>query len=158
MCSPSAGGGTEEDFAIASGNIFATIPNDTAVSATAANDADLQLLEGEPPIYSIDYATSQVDGAAPGPDSDPAPGTFLGARLANWVSQSVIRRGIVIVLTLTGLAMLGLSPELVGIIGAGLLILGPVIWGFIRQSRGLPPFETIPVPTPSDTRDPDNRL
>ena len=76
------------------------------------------------------------------------PGTFLGARLANWVSQSVIRRGIVIVLTLTGLKMLGLSPELVGIIGAGLLILGPVLWGFVRQSRGLPAFDNIPVPTP----------
>jgi uncharacterized membrane protein YfcA len=69
------------------------------------------------------------------------PGTFIGARLANWVPQSVIRRGIVIVLTLTGLKMLGLSPELVGIIGAGLLILGPVVWGFVRQTRGLPAFE-----------------
>ena len=44
------------------------------------------------------------------------PGTFLGARIANWVSQSVIRRGIVIVLTLTGLKMLGMPPEWVGII------------------------------------------
>lgn len=74
------------------------------------------------------------------------PGTFLGARLAHWVSQSVIRRGIVIVLTLTGLKMLGLSPELVGIIGAGLLILGPVAWSFIRMSRGLPPYENFSVP------------
>ncbi len=69
------------------------------------------------------------------------PGTFLGARLANWVSQSVIRRGIVIVLTLTGLKMLGVSPEVVGIIGAGLLLLGPLAWGFIRQTRGLPAFD-----------------
>ncbi len=74
------------------------------------------------------------------------PGTFLGARLANWVSQSVIRRGIVIVLTLTGLKMLGVPPEMVGIIGAGMLILGPVLWGFIRQTRGLPAFDNIPVP------------
>ena len=63
------------------------------------------------------------------------PGTFLGSKLANWVSQSVVRRGIVIVLTLTGLKMLGVAPEVVGIIGAGLLILGPVFWGFVRQSR-----------------------
>ena len=62
-----------------------------------------------------------------------SPGTFLGARLANWVSQSVIRRGIVIVLSLTGLNMLGVPPEIVGIIGAGLLLLGPLAWGFIRQ-------------------------
>jgi uncharacterized membrane protein YfcA len=69
------------------------------------------------------------------------PGTFLGARLANWVSQSVIRRGIVIVLSLTGLKMLGVSPEMVGIIGAGMLLLGPLVWGFIRQTRGLPAFD-----------------
>ncbi len=81
------------------------------------------------------------------------PGTFLGARLANWVSQSVIRRGIVIVLTLTGLKMLGVPPQWVGIIGAGMLILGPVLWGLIRQSRGLPAFDTIPVPAPGGNRD-----
>ena len=69
------------------------------------------------------------------------PGTFLGAKMAAWVSQSVIRRGIVIVLTLTGLKMLGVPPEWVGIIGAGLLLLGPLAWGFIRQTRGLPAFD-----------------
>lgn len=69
------------------------------------------------------------------------PGTFLGARMAAWVSQSVIRRGIVIALTLTGLKMLGVPPEWVGIIGAGLLLLGPLAWGFIRQTRGLPAFD-----------------
>ena len=70
-----------------------------------------------------------------------SPGTFLGARLANWVSQSVIRRGIVIVLSLTGLTMLGVPPEVVGAIGAGLLLLGPLAWGFVRQTRGLPSFD-----------------
>ena len=70
------------------------------------------------------------------------PGTFLGAKMSSWVSQSVIRRGIVIVLSLTGLKMLGVSPEWVGIIGAGLLLLGPLAWGFIRQTRGLPAFDT----------------
>jgi uncharacterized membrane protein YfcA len=69
------------------------------------------------------------------------PGTFIGARLAGWVSQSVIRRGIVIVLSLTGLKMLGVPPEAVGMIGAGLLLLGPLVWGFIRQTRGLPAFD-----------------
>ncbi len=69
------------------------------------------------------------------------PGTFLGARMAAWVSQSVIRRGIVIVLTLTGLKMLEVPPVWVGIIGAGLLLLGPLAWGFVRQSRGLRPFD-----------------
>lgn len=69
------------------------------------------------------------------------PGTFLGARLAAWVSQSVIRRGIVIVLTLTGLKMLGMPPATVGLIGAGILLLGPLAWGFLRERRGLPAFD-----------------
>ncbi len=69
------------------------------------------------------------------------PGTFFGARMATWVSQSVIRRGIVIVLTLTGLKMLGVPPEAVGFIGAGMLLLGPLAWGFIRQRHGLPNFD-----------------
>ena len=69
---------TEESFAIAQGAIFATIPDGTAVNPTAAADPDLQLLEGTEPIYSIDYATSFVDGAAPGASSDPAPRAFLG--------------------------------------------------------------------------------
>jgi uncharacterized membrane protein YfcA len=76
------------------------------------------------------------------------PGTYLGSKLANWVSQSVVRRGIVIVLTLTGLKMLGVSPEMVGIIGAGLLILGPLAWGYIRQTRGLPAFDSLPSTAP----------
>jgi len=70
-----------------------------------------------------------------------SPGTFLGARIANWVSQSVIRRGIVIVLSLTGLNMLGVPPKWIGIIGAAMLLLGPLAWGFIRQRRGLPAFD-----------------
>jgi uncharacterized membrane protein YfcA len=69
------------------------------------------------------------------------PGTFLGSKMAAWVSQSVIRRGIVIVLTLTGLKMLGVPPETVGLIGAGVLLLGPLAWGFVRQKRGLPAFD-----------------
>ena len=69
------------------------------------------------------------------------PGTFLGARIANWVSQSVIRRGIVIVLSLTGLKLLGVPPEIVGIVGAALLLLGPLLWGWIRHTRGLPAFD-----------------
>lgn len=69
------------------------------------------------------------------------PGTLLGTRLASWVSQSVIRNGIVVVLTLTGLKMLGVPPQWVGILGAGMLLLGPLVWGFVRQIRGLPAFD-----------------
>jgi uncharacterized protein len=79
-----------------------------------------------------------------------SPGTFVGAHIANWVSQGVVRRGIVIVLTLTGLGMLHVPPTVVGMVGAGLLILGPVAWGFVRRRHGLPAFanssETDSVP------------
>ena len=61
--------------------------------------------------------------------------------LAAYVAQSVIRRGIVIVLTLTGLKMLGVAPEWVGIIGAGMLLLGPLAWGFVRTRHGLTAFD-----------------
>lgn len=70
-----------------------------------------------------------------------SPGTFIGARISNWVSQSVILRGIVIVLTLTGLNLLGVPPRTVGMIGAGFLLLGPLVWGFLRRQRGLPAFD-----------------
>lgn len=69
------------------------------------------------------------------------PGTFLGARMSSWVNQNVIRGGIIIVLTLTGLAMLGVPPKVVGFLGAGFLLLGPLGWGWVRQRRGLPAFD-----------------
>jgi uncharacterized protein len=71
------------------------------------------------------------------------PGTFLGSRVAHWVSEAVVKRGIVIVLTLTGLTLLQVPPEYVGLIGAALLILGPLGWAGIRRMHGLPPFETL---------------
>lgn len=69
------------------------------------------------------------------------PGTFLGARMAAYVTQSVIRRGIVIVLSLTGLKLLGVPPEWVGIIGAAMLLLGPLAWGVLRRRHGIPAFD-----------------
>jgi uncharacterized membrane protein YfcA len=94
-----------------------------------------------------------------------SPGTFLGARVANSVSQSVIRRGIVIVLSLTGLTMLGVPPQIVGVLGAMMLLLGPLAWGFARQLRGLPAFDNNSAawrsvdgaedPTAQDTSEPE---
>lgn len=75
----------EETFAAAQGNVVATIADGTAVSPTAVANPELQLLEGTIPVFSIDFATSQVDGAAPAATAAPvgvnggtAP-TFLGA-------------------------------------------------------------------------------
>ncbi|MDQ4007954.1 MAG: sulfite exporter TauE/SafE family protein [Actinomycetota bacterium] len=71
------------------------------------------------------------------------PGTYLGSRLAHWVPEGYVKRGIVIVLTLTGLTLLGIPPEYVGLIGAALLILGPLAWGGVRRMHGLPPFDLL---------------
>jgi hypothetical protein len=69
-------GTTTEAFAIANGNQFATtVTND---NVTATTNTALVLLEGTPSIYSIDYATMVVDGAAP-TASAPTSGTFIGA-------------------------------------------------------------------------------
>ena len=79
-----------------------------------------------------------------------SPGTYLGAKLSAVVPQSVTRRGIAIVLTLTGLAMLGVDPVWVGLIGGGLLILGPVGWGILRRAHGVPAFDHLPIGRKAD--------
>jgi len=62
------------------------------------------------------------------------PGTYVGARIAHLVPQGVIRRGIAMVLTLTGLALVGVPPTWVGLIGGALLILGPAGWALLRRA------------------------
>lgn len=70
----------ESGFAGTEGNVAATIANDTAVSPTAVSNPELQLLEGMIPVFSIDFATSQVDGAVPNASAAPVGGgDFLGA-------------------------------------------------------------------------------
>ena len=81
------------------------------------------------------------------------PGTLIGSRLAPRVPQSIIRRGIVVVLTMSGVALLfkaGLHPygegqetlEAITIAGVGIamLVLVPLIWGALRKQHGLPMF------------------
>lgn len=81
------------------------------------------------------------------------PGTLLGARFASKVPQSVIRRGIVIVLTMSGVALLDKAgwaplgagkdethPVLIAVIGLLMLVVVPVVWGFLRKGQGLPMF------------------
>jgi uncharacterized membrane protein YfcA len=79
------------------------------------------------------------------------PGTLLGSKVAPKVRQSYIRRGIVVVLTMSGVALLDKAgwaplgkeetyPELIGLVGLVTIVLVPVIWGFLRKSEGLPMF------------------
>ena len=81
------------------------------------------------------------------------PGTLLGSKIAPRVSQSVIRRGIVIVLTMSGVALLfkagwepfgpdrdALYAVIVGGVGIAMLVLVPLLWGLLRKQHGLPMF------------------
>jgi hypothetical protein len=72
---------TEESFAVAEGNVFVNVANNTALVPTAAAASGLQLLEGTPPVYSIIWASSQVNGTAPAATTQPttAARAFLGA-------------------------------------------------------------------------------
>jgi hypothetical protein len=78
---------------------------------------------------------------------------LLGARFASRVPQSVIRRAIVIVLTMSGIALLDKAgwaplgageddthPVLIGIIGVAMLVVVPLVWGLLRKSQGMPMF------------------
>jgi len=71
------------------------------------------------------------------------PGTFLGSRLAGKLSPAIIRRGIVVLLTVTGVSLLGLHPALVALVGVAILTLGPLIWAVVRRMHGLPAFSRI---------------
>jgi uncharacterized protein len=95
------------------------------------------------------------------------PGTILGSRLAPRVPQSVIRRGIVVVLTMSGVALLDkagwaplgageheTSPLLVAGVGLVMVLLVPLIWGIIRRTQGLPMFGS---PTVAELEDPSYR-
>ena len=79
------------------------------------------------------------------------PGTILGSPLAPRVPQSFIRRGIVVVLTMSGVALLDKAgwaplgveethPLLIGGIGIAMIVLVPLIWGLLRKEQGLPMF------------------
>lgn len=82
------------------------------------------------------------------------PGSILGSKIAPRVPSSAIRRGIVVVLTVSGLALLDKSgwwplgyhngktshPILILVIGLAVLAVLPFVWGLLRRRVGLPMF------------------
>jgi uncharacterized protein len=79
------------------------------------------------------------------------PGTLIGSKIAPLVPQSVIRRGIVVVLTMSGVALLDKAgwaplgrdethPMLVAGVGVAMIVLVPMVWGLLRRTEGLPMF------------------
>ena len=92
------------------------------------------------------------------------PGTVLGSMIAPRVPQSIIRRGIVVVLTMSGVALLDKAgwgplgagehethPVLVAAVGLTMLLLLPLVWGVLRRTTGLPMFGS---PTLAQIEDP----
>lgn len=95
------------------------------------------------------------------------PGTILGSLMASRVPQSVLRRGIVVVLTMSGVALLDKAgwaplgagendtyPLLVVAVGLLTVVLLPFAWGLIRLATGLPMFGS---PTLAQVEDPSYR-
>jgi uncharacterized membrane protein YfcA len=79
------------------------------------------------------------------------PGTIMGSAVAPRVPQSFIRRGIVVVLTMSGIALLDKAgwpplgkdtthPVLIGFVGLAMIFLVPIVWGLLRRQQGLPMF------------------
>jgi hypothetical protein len=90
------------------------------------------------------------------------PGTLIGSTIAPRVPQSFIRRGIVVVLTMSGVALLDKAgwaplgveethPILIAGVGLGVLLILPIVWGFLRKRQGLPMFGS---PTIAQLEDP----
>jgi hypothetical protein len=68
------------------------------------------------------------------------PGIYAGSKLANRVPQTVVRRGIVFLLFITGLGLVGVDPVIAVISGVLAMIAGTLAWAAIRRRYGLPPF------------------
>jgi hypothetical protein len=96
------------------------------------------------------------------------PGTILGAKIAPRVPASIIRRGIVVVLTVSGFALLDKSgwaplgagedetyPLLIAGIGLALIVLLPLVWGLLRRREGLPFYGT---PTVAELEEPQEKI
>ena len=93
------------------------------------------------------------------------PGSILGSLIAPRVPQSIIRRGIVVVLTMSGVALLDKAgwaplgagkddthPVLIAVIGLVMVFVLPLVWGLLRRTQGLPMFGSPTVAQLDDPR------
>jgi uncharacterized protein len=68
------------------------------------------------------------------------PGIYFGSKVANRVPQKVLRRGIVLLLFVTGLGLIGLGAVTALVVGLVAFVLGTIGWGLLRRRLGLPMF------------------
>ena len=93
------------------------------------------------------------------------PGTLIGSKIAPRVPQSFIRRGIVVVLTMSGVALLDKAgwaplgagedethPMLVAMVGLAMIVIVPLVWGLLRRQQGLPMFGSPTVAELEDNK------
>ena len=99
------------------------------------------------------------------------PGCMIGAKIAPRMRASYIRRGIVVALTMSGLALLDKAawapslgaednqthPKIIALVGVIMLFLIPLVWALLRRSVGLPMFgkptvEQIEEPAASESQ------
>jgi uncharacterized membrane protein YfcA len=68
------------------------------------------------------------------------PGIYVGSKVANRVPQMILRRGIVLLLFITGLGLIGIHPVTALLIGLVAFVLGTLGWAMLRRHFGLPTF------------------
>lgn len=66
------------------------------------------------------------------------PGVWLGARLSSSAPQMLVRRALALVLLASGLKLVGLPTEQLGVVLLAVAVMGPVAWMLTRRAAGLP--------------------
>ena len=67
------------------------------------------------------------------------PGVFLGALVSSHAPPRLVRRALAIVLTASGLKLVGVGSLELGIILVAVLIVGPLVWALVRRADGFAP-------------------
>ncbi|HEU0102882.1 MAG TPA: sulfite exporter TauE/SafE family protein [Mycobacteriales bacterium] len=80
--------------------------------------------------FSLDVTAALLVGAIPG--------VYLGARWSSAAPSGVIRRALVLVLTASGLKLLGVDTVVLGYILLGCCLVAPLAWAWVRRRHGLP--------------------
>lgn len=68
------------------------------------------------------------------------PGVFIGAQLSSRLPGGLIRRALTFVLLASGLKLLGLGNTGMVVTLLAVLLVGPLVWIWVRRSHGLPAF------------------
>ena len=64
------------------------------------------------------------------------PGVFLGALVSSLAPPRLVRRALAIVLTASGLKLVGVPTVELGIVLVAVLIVGPLLWALVRRADG----------------------